>query len=244
MKSHRHRWFAVLTTLVALPCFGSTKIETLQTASAHEFSAYIDGPRDADVGIVLVHDWFGVTPFYTQAAERLAKDGYRVVAIDLYDGHHAATHDEAGALMKAMDAGVAAEEVDAAIKSLADRPRKIAIMGFSMGAKFAFAAALRDKSIGATLIWYGETVNDTAKLANLSGPALLVVGSMDGSAADNAAAFSKATDAAGAKAEIHIYPGETHAFAQPLFNQGKTYDAGAAESAWRLSEDFLKRYLH
>jgi carboxymethylenebutenolidase len=244
MKSLVQRSFAVLMLLVAVPGFGNTAIETLQTASAHKFSAYVDGPRDAGVGIVLVHDWFGVTPFYSQAVERLAKDGYRVVAVDLYDGHHAATHDDARALMKAVDAGVAAEEVDAAIKLLADRPRKIAIMGFSMGAKFAFAAALRDKSIGATLIWYGETVNDTAKLANLSGPALLVVGSMDGSAADNAAAFSKAADAAGAKAEIHIYPGEAHAFAQPLFNQGKTHDAVAAESAWRLSEDFLKRYLH
>jgi len=243
MKSLVLRSFAALTFLIALPCFGNATIKTLQTASAHKFSAYVDGPSDAGVGIVLVHDWFGVTPFYSQAAERLAKDGYRVVAVDLYDGHHAATHDEAGALMKALDAGLAGEEVDAAIKSLSDRPRKIAVMGFSMGAKFAFAAALRDKAIGATLIWYGETVNDTAKLAGLSGPALLVVGSKDGSAADNAAAFSKAADEAGAKAEIHIYPGEAHAFAQPLFNQGKTYDAVAAESSWRLSEDFLKRHL-
>jgi carboxymethylenebutenolidase len=226
------------------PCFANATTETLQTASSHKFSAYVDGPAEAKAGIVLVHDWFGTTPFYVQATERLAKQGYRVIAVDLYDGHKATTHDEAGTLMKAVDAQLAAERVDAAIKALNDRPRKIAVMGFSMGAKFAFAAALRDKTVGATLIWYGETVNDAAKLATLSGPALLVVGSKDGSAADNAAAFSKAADAAGAKAEIHIYPGEEHAFAQPLFNQGKTYDAVAAESAWRLSEDFLKRYLN
>lgn len=244
MKSLVHRSLAALTLLVALPCFGNATVQTLQTASAHAFSAYVDGPRDAGAGIVLVHDWFGVTPAYSQAVERLAKDGYRVVAVDLYDGHHGATHDEAGALMKAVDAGQASEKVDAAIRSLGDRPRKIAVMGFSMGAKFAFAAALRNKTVGATVIWYGETVNDPASLATLSGPALLVVGSKDGSAADNAAAFSKAADAAGAKAEIHIYPGEEHAFAQPLFNQGRTYDAVAAESAWRLSEDFLKRNLH
>lgn len=243
MRPPARRLFVVLALLIASPGFGSTKIETLQTASAHKFSAYVDGPQDAAVGIVLVHDWFGVTPFYSQAAERLANDGYRVVAVDLYDGRNAATHDEAGKLMKTVDAGVAGEELDAAVKFLTDRPRKIAVMGFSMGGKFAFAAALRDKAIGATLIWYGETVNDTARLTTLSGPALLVVGSKDGSAADNAAAFSKAADAAGAKAEIHVYPGEAHAFAQPLFNEGRTYDAVAAESAWRLSEDFLKRSL-
>jgi carboxymethylenebutenolidase len=199
MKSLVHRSFAVLILLVAVPGFGNTATETLQTASAHKFSAYVDGPKDASVGIVLVHDWFGVTPFYSQAAERLAKDGYRVVAVDLYDGRHAATHDEAGALMKGVDAGVAAEEVDAAIKLLADRPRKIAIMGFSMGAKFALAAALRDKSIGATLIWYGETVNDAAKLVNLSGPRCGVGRWMD--PPRTTPLPFQAADAAGAKAK-------------------------------------------
>jgi dienelactone hydrolase len=113
--------------------------------------------------------------------------------------------------MKSVDTGMAEEELDAAVKSLTDRPRKIAVMGSSMGAKFALAAALRDKAIGATLIWYRETVNDTARLTTLPGPALFVVGSKDGSAADDATAFSKAADAAGAKAEIHVYPGEVHA---------------------------------
>ena len=63
------------------------------------------------------------------------------------------------------------------------------------------------------------------------------------SAPEDAAAFSRAADAAGTGAEIYIYPGADHAFAQPLFNQGKTYDPVAAEVAWRLSEDFLKRRL-
>jgi carboxymethylenebutenolidase len=243
VRSVLQRWFAVLLVLAALPCFADAKVQTLETASSQPFSAYVEGPADSAKGIVLVHDWFGVTPFYLQAAERLARRGYRVVAVDLYDGHKAATHDEAGTLMKAVDPAAAGEKVDAAIRLLAERPRKIAIMGFSMGARFAFAGALRNKSVGATLIWYGETVNDATRLAGLSGPALYVVGSKDGSAADNAAAFSKAADAAGAKAEIHIYPGEVHAFAQPLFNQGRTYDAAAAESAWRVSEDFLDRNL-
>jgi dienelactone hydrolase len=45
-------------------------------------------------------------------------------------------------------------------------------------------------------------------------------------------------------AEVYLYPGADHAFAQPLFNAGRTYDPVAAEVAWRLSEDFLKRRLH
>jgi len=56
--------------------------------------------------------------------------------------------------------------------------------------------------------------------------------------------FAKAADAAGVGAEIYIYPGAAHAFAQPLFNQGRTYDPIAAQTAWRLTEDFLRRRLN
>jgi carboxymethylenebutenolidase len=117
-------------------------------------------------------------------------------------------------------------------------------MGFSMGAKRALDAALRNQLVRATALWYGETTKDPEKLHDLGGPALLIVGSRDGpSAADNALGFSKAADAAGVGAEVFIYPGAEHAFAQPLFNQGRTYDPVAAEVAWRLSEGFLERRL-
>lgn len=113
-----------------------------------------------------------------------------------------------------------------------------------MGAKHALAAALRNHSVQTTLLWYGETIKDSEKLKQLAGPVLLIVGSRDGpSAAENSAAFSKAADTANVGAEVFIYPGAEHAFAQPLFNQGKTYDAVAAELAWRLSENFLERRL-
>jgi carboxymethylenebutenolidase len=118
-------------------------------------------------------------------------------------------------------------------------------MGFSMGAKHALAAAMRNPAVHATALWYGDTIKDSSTLRQLAGPALLIVGSRDGdSAAETAAAFSKPADAAGVGAEVYIYPGADHAFAQPLFNAGRTYDPVAAEVAWQLSEDLLKRRLH
>src|ERR1044071_9533065 len=64
---------------------------TLYTTSSEPFTAYVAGPKDARTGVVLVHDWFGVSPFYTQAAEKLAAQGRRVLAVDLYAGHSATT---------------------------------------------------------------------------------------------------------------------------------------------------------
>jgi carboxymethylenebutenolidase len=230
--------------VTTLPVFARATPITLHTSSSEAFQAYVAGPKDAGKGVLLVHDWFGVSPFYTEAAERLSKDGYRVVAVDLYGGHSATTHEEAGKLLEALHDDVAEREIDAALKWLNEKGRTVAVMGFSMGARHALAAALRDHSVRATVLWYGETVKDSEQLKQLAGPVLSIVGSRDGdSAAENSAAFSRAADTAGIGAEVFIYPGAAHAFAQPLFNQGRTFDPTAAEVAWRLSESFLERRL-
>jgi carboxymethylenebutenolidase len=218
---------------------------TLHTASSEPFTAYVAGPKNASKAIVLVHDWFGVTPFYSETADRLGSLGYRVVAVDLYGGRQATTHEQASALLTGLQEAVAARELDAAINFSSEGGRTIAVMGFSMGAKHALSAALRNASVRATVLWYGETVNDPEALRRLGGAALLIVGSHDGpSAADNASAFSKAADTAGVGAEVYVYPGADHAFAQPLFNQGRTYDPAATDVAWKLTESFLTRRLH
>jgi carboxymethylenebutenolidase len=237
--------FALLLGLVAPVLFARPATMTLHTASSEPFTAYVAGPEDARTGVVLVHDWFGVSPFYTEAVEKVAAQGNRVLAVDLYAGRSATTHDQASKLLESVRDDIAGREIDAAIAQLAQGGRLVAVMGFSMGAKHALAAALRNKAVHATLLWYGETLNDPEKLRQLAGPALLIVGSHDGaSAAENAATFSRAADAAGVGAEVYVYPGADHAFAQPLFNAGRTYDPVAADVAWRLSQDFLKRRLH
>lgn len=235
------------TIAVALLAFVASRdaqaqtAQTLRADSSHSFTVYVAGPRDAAEGVVLVHDFFGVSPFFLAAVDRLAKRGYRVVGVDLYDGRRATTHAEAGALSAGLDTALAARKIDAAVAALKTRPRKLAIIGYSMGGRLALEAALRDSAIVATVEWYGQTINDATRLKHLAGPALLVVGSKDGPAAENAASFSKAADDAGEAAEIYVYPGAAHAFAQPLFNQGTTYDPVATDVAWRLTEDFLRR---
>jgi len=236
---------SAMLSLCICPAFAGIAPVTLQTSSAEPFTAYVAGPENATEAIVLVHDWFGVSPFYSEAQEKLAGLGYRVVAVDLYAGHRATTHEQAAALLGSLHDDVAAREIDTAVKLAAEGRRNVALMGFSMGAKHALAAALRNGSVRATLLWYGETVNQPEVLRGLSGPVLLIVGSRDGpSAAENSLAFSKAADTAGVGAEVYVYPGADHAFAQPLFNQGKTYDPAATSVAWLLSESFLKRRLH
>ncbi|MCG8433444.1 MAG: dienelactone hydrolase family protein [Gammaproteobacteria bacterium] len=234
----------LLTLMPVTQAFAAERYQeqTLTTVNKEHFIIYTAGPRNAKAGIVLVHDWFGVSPFYLEYVHRLAKLNARVVAVDLYDGERATTHQDAWGLLSAMDAATAARKIDAALEALERDGRELAIMGFSMGVEHALSAAVRHgEKISAAVTFYGATLTDQQKLAGLGGPVLAVFGSRDGDAADQAAAFSKAADEAGAAVETYVYPGAHHAFAQPLFNQGETYDPVAAQAAENLAVDFLRR---
>lgn len=216
---------------------------TLETESGETFSGLIAGPENAGAGILLVHDWFGVSPFYKETLTRLANQGYRVLAIDYYNGEAATTHKQAFALMQKVDPGRVAEKVRAGLKTLKAEGRKVATFGFSLGTEYAYRAALSDGEVDGVVIWYGFTPATGEDIEGLNADVLIVLGSLDGPAADQGALYSKLMDEAGKSGALFIYPGGHHAFAQPLFNAGKTYDPEGAAAAWAITDSFLERKL-
>lgn len=204
----------------------------------------VEGDPAASCGILVVHDWFGVTPFTLSSMKRFSDMGCFVGAIDLYDGQSVETHKEAYALLQGLDADLAAKKIDAAIGELSKEGRKLGLAGFSMGASLALTAAARNsRAIDAAIVWYGDTRLASDQAATMTMPVLAIYGSNDGEAADEAALLSKTLDQAGGKAEVMVYPGAHHAFAQPLFNQGTTYDAEATAASWDLTKSFVSRKL-
>ena len=81
MKTRRLLSIIWLSVFAASPLFATPKPVTLSTASAALFVSYMAGPQTAGECVVLVHDWFGVSPFYTDAAETLSQmiDSNRLV---------------------------------------------------------------------------------------------------------------------------------------------------------------------
>jgi dienelactone hydrolase len=65
---------AALALLAPLVVAGQPVPRTLRADASHTFSVYVAGPTDARAGVVLVHDWFGVSPFFLGAAERHARE--------------------------------------------------------------------------------------------------------------------------------------------------------------------------
>ena len=62
---------------------------------------FVTGPEDSTAGVLVGHDYFGISDATRQAV--VGSRGYRAMAIDLYGGKSASTHEKAVALMQALD---------------------------------------------------------------------------------------------------------------------------------------------
>ena len=221
------------------------KFVNIRDSAGFEFRAYVAGPEDSKAGILLVHDFFGISPATKEAVERLGALGYRTVAVDLYKGKSATSNDSAGVLMKAKDR----KETDRILRGGIDwlkRPgRKLVSIGFSAGGIDAMNANLMDpESFFGTVIVYGGDFDKIEKprIEKLRSPVFAITGALDEWPVQAALHFL--TDEKDKSFELYIYPGASHGYAQPYFLNGKNYNADATRITWILLEDFLKRHLN
>src|SRR4051812_2572997 len=127
---------------------------------------YVAGPDGATApGVVVLHAWWGLNEDLQRYADRLAADGFSVVAPDMFGGRVADTIEDAERLASSADDGNADGIALAAVEALADRlgpGAPIASLGFSFGAGYAVWATAKREGLRAAVVYYGS----------LSGPSL------------------------------------------------------------------------
>ena len=213
---------------------------TIQDAGGFGFRAFAAGPEDSKVGVLLIHDFFGITPATKEAVERLGAEGYRTIAVDLYKGRSARTNDSALLLMQSKDSAETAYILNAGIHFLKKPGRKLAAIGFSAGGIDAMKATLMEPELfRATIIVYGGGYDqiEQSKLDKLNNPVLAITGSLDAwplQAGINFLAREKDKSF-----EFFVYPQADHGYAQPFFNGGRNYNAESTRKTWMLMEEFL-----
>lgn len=195
--------------------------------------------------LVMIHEWWGLNQNIKNEAEKLAGQGYAVLAVDLYDGR-VATEAEAARTYSTNvrnNPGLAIENLRAAYDHLASLPNvnasRIASLGWCFGGGWSLQLALNSEApLAATVIYYGTLVTDPETLATIEWPVLGIFGSEDQSIpVDTVRQFEAALDGNEIPNEIHIYEGVGHAFANP---SGSNYAKSEAEDAWAKTLDFLR----
>lgn len=219
---------------------------TLKQGDGSEFRAFIAGPADAKAAVLIVHDYLGISDSTQESVKHLGALGYRSVAVDLYGGKSATSHEEAVKLMQSLDRKASDKILQAGLDYLKQPGRKLATIGFSMGGQESLNANLNDpEAVSATVMIYGSGFDkiDTKRLERLKGPVLAIAGSEDTDAVQAAVKFLSNMKEVNRPYEMLVYPGAGHGYAQPLFNHGKNYNPKAVHATWVLVDDFLESNL-
>jgi carboxymethylenebutenolidase len=84
--------------------------------------------------VLLLHAWWGLTPFFREVCERLAKEGFVTLAPDLYHGATALTSKEARQLRSGLSDEQARFSSEAALRYLRRQPsvsgQSVGVVGF------------------------------------------------------------------------------------------------------------------
>lgn len=192
-------------------------------------------------GVIMIHEWWGLNDNIKNMAKELAKDGYRVLAVDLF-GKVAQTQDEARVQTAALNKDKAVQNLKAATAFIrAKGATKIASLGWCFGGGQSLQLALSGEILDATVIYYGSLVTDRIELQKISWPVLGIFGDKDASIpVTTIEKFGAVLKDVGVENDIHIYPGVGHAFANP---SGMNYAPEETKDAWTKTVAFLAKNL-
>jgi carboxymethylenebutenolidase len=204
-------------------------------------------------GLVLIQEIFGVNTYVRSVAERLAAEGYVVLAPHMYwriqpDFRVEATGPDA--LPAAFEVagrhdpadGVA--DIGAALGFLADQAEvtgPVGVIGFCFGGSMAYFAAAAHEPACA-VAYYGSMIGDNLdRVADITCPILFHFGDEDEFLPNEHVEALRAATAGMDHVEILVQPGAGHAFDNdhnPMFSNPE-----AAAAAWARTRTFLADHL-
>jgi len=199
--------------------------------------------------VVMIHENKGLNDNIKNMANLLAKEGYVILAVDMFNGEVTTDQKRASELTQAIrdNPAVAISNLKSAVtylSSLANvNPDKIASLGWCFGGQQSLQLALNSEEnpLSATVIYYGRLVTEPETLSTIQWPVLGIFGDQDKSiSVDSVKQFEEALNTNGIKNEIYIYEGVGHAFANP---SGENYAPQETQDAWEKTLSFLKKYL-
>lgn len=209
----------------------------------------VKGPRP---GILIVHQWMGVTEYEKMRAEQLAGMGYVALAADVYGkGVHPKDTAEAGALAGKFkgDRALLRARVNAGLGALRANPlvdaRRVAAIGYCFGGTGVLELARSGADLAGVVSFHGGLDSpNPADGRNIKARVLVLHGADDPYVpAKDIAAFQQELREAKVDWQMVYYSGAVHAFTQKAAGNDPSRGAAYNERADRRSWEAMKAFF-
>jgi carboxymethylenebutenolidase len=239
-----------------------TRSDTIEGADG-EVPVHVARPRKATAklpAIIVIQEAFGLNDHIRSVADRLAAEGYHVVAPNLYhrEGGKVVGYGELqqaiGLMVRLTDEQILTDlrAIVAALKSARDvRGDRIGITGFCMGGRVSYLAACELPDIRAAVPYYGGGIAGQQmapgatppadRTAKMKGAILLHFGEKDAFIPPSVVEeVRKTLEREKKDFEVHVYPGAEHGF---HCDERPSYHREAADLAWKRTLAFFDKHL-
>jgi dienelactone hydrolase len=220
------------------------------------FIVYDDASKAKRPGIVVVHEWWGITKHVRDEARRFAGQGYTAFVADMYgDAQSADNPKDAGALSGAVRKNPAAMQSrfnaakDALSKHATVDPSKIGAAGYCFGGSVVLDMARSGSDLKGVAAFHAGlgAVVPPAQAGKVKAKLLVQNGAADPFIKpESVDAFKKEMAAANVDLHYISYPGAVHAFTNPEatakgkeFNLPLAYDPEADKQSKAEASKFF-----
>jgi carboxymethylenebutenolidase len=230
----------------------TTRWETIPaTDGSGSFEAYCAIPDSGSgPGVLLFQEIFGVNDNIRGLCERLAGEGYVVLAPDVFwrIEPRFERKDESGigdafAIVQKLDLPKAIEDIKAThahLKAMRECTGKVGATGFCLGGGLAYLAATQSK-VDAAIPYYGSAINDLlGQVDDLECPTMFHYGNNDAFIPPEK--IDEVENAVAGKSNVTFHRYEAgHAFSN--WDAPSMYDEKAAGEAWARTLAFFDEHL-
>jgi carboxymethylenebutenolidase len=216
--------------------------ETIRIKSAAgDSNAYLAPARPSPGSpVLLLHPWWGLNQTIRDLTDRLAGDGFTVIAPDMFQGKILTTPDDAQANVRSLTE-TDGERIRAGVLAALDhllahpdaRGERAGMIGLSFGAMEGTEVAGERSDIGAVVMYYSGIFEAPAGIPYLGHFA-------EDDEFDDSAQVPDFEKTLGKDSAAHVYPGTKHWFIE---SDRPEFDSDAAELAYQRTVAFLREQL-
>jgi dienelactone hydrolase len=245
---------AVFVTVPARAELKTQMIEYTEGGATLEgYLAYDDAQKEPHPGVLIIHEWWGLTDYVKQRADQLAKLGYVAFALDMYGkGVLAKDAREAAALAtiykndRKLMRGRAAAGFEVLRKHPVADPENLAAIGYCFGGTTVLEMARAGLPLNGVVCFHGNLDTPAPEEAkNIKGKVLVLHGADDPNVPkEQIAAFQDEMRKARVDWQIIHYGGAVHSFTNPDAgndpSKGVAYNEKADRRSWEAMATFLE----